>query len=921
MARDYKDTLLMMNTEFSMKANLPLKEPEMVEKWNNNHIYEKALEQNKGNNAYILHDGPPYANGAIHIGHALNKILKDIIVRYKTMQGFYSPYIPGWDTHGLPIENAMTKALKVNRKEIETVAFRQMCRDYALKQVAGQKEGFKRLGVLGDWENPYLTLAPQFEAEQLKVFAKMASRGLIYKGLKPVYWSPSSESALAEAEIEYHDVSGESIYLAFKVVDGKGVLDNDTEVVIWTTTPWTIPANLAVSVNPLFEYEVIECENGRKIVLAKELKETVLKEFGYENTKVLKEVKGQDLEYITYENPMGRICPIILGNHVTLDAGTGLVHTAPGFGEDDFNVGKQYGLEIFAPVDSKGFLTEDCNEFGGLFYEAANPVIIESLEQRGILLCKKTIVHSYPHDWRTKKPIIFRATPQWFASIEALKEDMLKSISEVNWKPSWGDVRIGNMVKDRKEWCISRQRVWGVPIPVFYCENGEPILDEKVILHVADIVAKEGSDAWFAKEAKELLPEGYTNPNSPNGIFTKEKDIMDVWFDSGSSHHGVLVARNLPYPADLYLEGADQYRGWFNSSLSTGVAMTGKAPYKNIVTHGFVLDGQGNKMSKSLGNTVDPNQVCKQYGADILRLWVASSEYTADVRVSDNIIKQNAEGYRKIRNTFRFLLGNLSDYNNDKDRIEYNQLDEVSQYMESKLNALLDKAYNAYEGLDYDEVYRAVLNYMTNDLSAFYLDFTKDILYIENMNNIARRSIQTVLFDNLNALVRLLTPIIPFTCEEIYSYMKEMGSGLDKESAALLRMVQPVKYENSDELLAKYARFMTLRDDVLKAIEEARNNKVIGKSLSSKLVIYPTEEAKQLLKSMKCDLGTVFIVSEFVLSEEDIDAPQYESGKISVTAREGLVCERCWKTVDALDENGLCPRCAEILAQNNANNQ
>ena len=913
MGKDYKDTLLMMNTEFSMKANLPQKEPEFVKKWDSNNIYQKALEQNKGNKEYILHDGPPYANGNIHIGHALNKVLKDIMVRYKTMQGFYSPYIPGWDTHGLPIETALTKALKVNRKEIETVKFREMCRDYAEKQVALQKEGFKRLGVLGDWDNPYLTLRPEFEAQQLRVFAKMASKGLIFKGLKPVYWSPSSESALAEAEIEYHDVTGESIYLAFKVVDGKGVLDTDTEVTIWTTTPWTIPANLAVSVNPLFEYVVVKCENGRKLVLAKELKDTVLKEFGYENYEVVKTVKGVDLEYVTYVNPAGKVCPVILGNHVTLDAGTGLVHTAPGFGEDDFNVGKEYGLEIFAPVDAKGYLTSETNEFAGLFYEAANPVIIESLENRGILLCKKKIVHSYPHDWRTKKPVIFRATPQWFASIEALKEDMLKAIDEVNWKPSWGSVRIGNMVKDRKEWCISRQRVWGVPIPVFYCENGEPILDEKVINHVADIVQTKGTDAWLTMSAKELLPEGYTNPNSPNGEFTKETDIMDVWFDSGSSHQGVLVERGLPYPADLYLEGADQYRGWFNSSLSTGVAMTGKAPYKNIITHGFVLDGNGNKMSKSLGNTVDPNQVCNEMGADILRLWVASCEYTADVRVSKDILKQSAEAYRKIRNTFRFLLGNLSDYNNDTDRVSYDDLDEVSKYMECKLNQLLKKVYSAYDDLSCDEVYRAVLNYMTNDLSAFYCDFTKDILYIEKRDNIARRSIQTALFDSLNALVRVLTPIIPFTCDEIYSYMKTMGKGMDKESAALLHMVEACEPKDSKELLEKYDKFMTLRDDVLKAIEDARNNKVIGKSLSSKLVIYPTKEAKELLDSMKCDLKTVFIVSELVISDKDIDGSEYGIGKISVTAREGVVCDRCWKVVDSVNEDGLCERCAEIL--------
>ena len=922
MERDYKDTLLMMNTEFSMKANLPTKEPDLVKKWDELDIYKKNLELNKKNLSFILHDGPPYANGNIHIGHALNKILKDILIRFYTMEGYYSPYIPGWDTHGLPIENALTKALKVNRKEVETVAFRKMCREYALKQVALQKEGFKRLGVLGDWEDPYLTLDPKFEAEQLRVFARMASRGLIYKGLKPVYWSPSSESALAEAEIEYYDVKGESIFLGFPVIDGKGVLDLDEEITIWTTTPWTIPANLAVSVNPLYEYVVVKLGekednklSNRKLVFAKELAASVLKEMGFEegDYEVVKTIKGRELEYVQYKNPAGKVCPVILGNHVTLDAGTGLVHTAPGFGEDDFNVGRTYGLDVLVNVDSKGFLTEEAGEFAGLFYDNANQVIIENLDSRGFLLLKKTIVHSYPHDWRTKKPIIFRATPQWFASIDALKDDMMKAISEVEWKPSWGDTRIGNMVKDRKEWCISRQRVWGVPIPVFYCENGDCILDEDVILHVASIVEKEGTDAWFSKDAKELLPAGYTHPSSPNGIFTKETDIMDVWFDSGTSHHGVLVARNLPYPADVYLEGSDQYRGWFNSSLSTGVAMTGKAPYKRVITHGFTLDGQGNKMSKSAGNTIDPNQVCKEYGADILRLWVASSEYTADIRVSKDILKQNTEAYRKIRNTFRFLLGNLSDYNNDKDRIEYKDLDEVSKYIECKLNQLLEKCYKAYESLSCDEVYRSVLNYMTNDLSAFYLDFTKDILYIEKYNNIKRRSIQTVLFDNLNALVRLLTPIIPFTCEEIYSFMKNMGSDMDKESVYLLRMVKTIKYDDSEYLLNKYAKFMVLRDDVLKAIEEARNNKIIGKSLASKLIIYPNSDAKELLDSMKCDLERVFIVSSLEIVDHDIDANDYNIGKISVHLCDGITCERCWKIVPSVGEDGLCQRCHEIV--------
>lgn len=909
MGNDYKNTLLMMNTEFSMKANLPTKEPEIQKMWEEKHIYEKALAQNEGNQSFVLHDGPPYANGSIHLGHALNKIIKDFIVRYKTMKGFYSPYIPGWDTHGLPIETALTKNLKVNRKTIDTATFRDMCYDYAMKQVEIQKEGFKRIGVLGDWDHPYITLQKEFEAEQIKVFAKMVEKGFIFKGLKPVYWSPSSESALAEAEVEYHDVTSDTIYLAFKVVDGKGVLENDTEVVIWTTTPWTIPGNLAVCVNPLFDYVVFELK-GRKLVVAKELLEKFVSEIGESDYKVLKEIKGRDLEYLTYVNPMNRVCPIILGNHVTLDAGTGLVHTAPGFGDDDFNVGKQYGLEVFAPVDSRGFLTEEALEFGGLFYEEANKVIIEKLTERNILLHKNKITHSYPHDWRTKKPIIFRATPQWFASIEGLKDDMMKAIEEVSWKPSWGGLRLGNMVKDRKEWCISRQRAWGVPIPVFYCEDGTAIMDKDVILHISDLFREHGSAIWFRKEAKELLPAGYTNEHSPNGQFTKEMDIMDVWFDSGSSHHGAMLARGIDYPADLYFEGSDQYRGWFNSSLSTGVAMTKKAPFKMVLSHGFVLDGAGNKMSKSLGNVIDPLNVCKEMGADILRLWVASSEYTSDIRVSKDILKQNSEAYRKIRNTFRFLLGNLSDFNNLTDSLDYSELSEVDQYMLCKLNALCEKVFKAYENYSYDDVYRTIINYITNDLSAFYLDFTKDILYIEEMNNKQRRGIQTVLFANLDTLLRLLTPIIPFTCEEIYSFMNIS----DKlESVYLLHMPELKEYPNSLELLDKYSKFMLVRADVLKAIENARNEKIIGKSMSAKLVIYPNDSVKELLSSIEYDLATIFIVSEFCLSDVKIDGETFDSGLISVSAREGVICDRCWKVVDEVSEAGLCSRCQEII--------
>ena len=916
MAKDYKDTLHMMNTEFSMRANLNQKEPAMVETWDNKDIYHEILKKNEGKPTFILHDGPPYANGSIHVGHALNKILKDFIIRYKSMSGFYAPYVPGWDTHGLPIENALTKNSKVNRKELSVSEFRKLCEEYAHKQVEGQKEGFKRLGVIGDFDNPYLTLAKDFEAEQIRVFGKMASHGYIYKGLKPVYWSPSSETALAEAEIEYHDITSPSIYLAFKVKDGKGVLDNDEELVIWTTTPWTIPANLAVCVNGEFTYVVVRVAkfNNRKFVVAKELLESFLNHVCGEEKEhqIVKELNGSDLEYVTYFHPLNdRICPVILGDHVTLESGTGLVHTAPGHGEDDYIVGKKYNLEVVCPVDSRGFMTEEAGEFAGLFYEKAQAPIMEKLASKEILLKAEEVTHSYPHDWRTNKPIIFRATAQWFASIDDIKKDMLENIASVHWIPSWGEVRISNMVKDREAWCISRQRVWGVPIPVFYCEDGEIILDTDIINHVADLFEKHGSNVWFEKDAKDLLPAGYTNPHSPNGIFTKENDIMDVWFDSGSSHQYVCKREKYPYPVDLYLEGADQYRGWFNSSLSTGVAVTGKAPYKEVLTHGFVLDGAGNKMSKSLGNTIDPLKVCQEFGADILRLWVASVEYTADVRISIDIVKQNAEAYRKIRNTFRFLLGNLSDYNNDTDKVPYEKLAEVDRYMVCKLNDLLEKAYKAYDEYNFSEVYRLVLNYMTNDLSAFYLDFTKDILYIEATNNLARRSIQTVFYQHLDSLLRLLTPMIPFTCEEIYSYM----NGKKEDSVALLDMVKVVKHEEANDLFNKYAKLMALRDDVLKAIEEARNAKVIGKSLSALVEIKPNSEVKALLDDLQADPKTLFIVSEFRVNDKLNDGVNYPSGMIKVSAREGVICARCWQVVDHVSEDELCDRCRCVLEE------
>ncbi|EDL62612.1 isoleucyl-tRNA synthetase, partial [Bacillus sp. SG-1] len=856
---NYKDTLLMPKTEFPMRGNLPKREPEMQEKWNEMDIYKKVQERTEGRPLFILHDGPPYANGDLHMGHALNKVLKDFIVRYKSMSGYNAPYVPGWDTHGLPIEQALTKK-GVNRKEMTVAEFRKLCEEYAYGQIDSQRTQFKQIGVRGDWDNPYITMKPEYEAEQIKVFGDMANKGYIYKGLKPVYWSPSSESALAEAEIEYQDKRSPSIYVGFKVKEGNGVLEEGTQIIIWTTTPWTIPANLAITVHADLSYVVAEVE-GNKYVVAEDLLEEVTSVLEWNDPTVVKTVKGSELEQVKAQHPLyDRESLVILGDHVTTDSGTGCVHTAPGHGEDDYLVGKKYGLDILCPVNDKGVMTEEAPGFEGLFYDAANKPITEKLQEAGALLKLEFITHSYPHDWRTKKPVIFRATPQWFASIDAFREDLLQAVKDTKWVPAWGETRLYNMVRDRGDWCISRQRAWGVPIPVFYAENGEEIITEETIAHVSELFREHGSNIWFEKNAKELLPEGFTHEGSPNGEFTKEQDIMDVWFDSGSSHQSVLHQRDdLQRPADLYLEGSDQYRGWFNSSLTTGVAVTGKAPYKGVLSHGFVNDGEGRKMSKSIGNIVVPDKVIKQMGADILRLWVASVDYQADVRLSDAILKQVSEVYRKIRNTYRFLLGNLADFNPEKDAISYDNLREVDQFMLVKLNDLIKSVTTAYENYEFSSIYTSVNNFCTLDLSSFYLDFAKDVLYIEAEDNFERRAMQTVLHESLLALTKLMSPILSHTADEVWSHM----SSQQEESVQLTDMPEYRELPNSKELLSKWEAFLKLRDNVLKALEEARNEKIIGKSLTAKVTLYVNDETKELLDSVKEDLKQLFIVSAF----------------------------------------------------------
>lgn len=916
---NYKDTLLMPKTEFPMRGNLPKREPEIQKRWEEMNIYEKVQERTKDRPLFVLHDGPPFANGHLHMGHALNKILKDFIVRYKSMSGYCAPFVPGWDTHGLPIEQVLTNK-GINRKEMSVIEFRKLCEQYAFEQIDIQREEFKRLGVRGDWDNPYITLQPEFEAQQVLVFGEMAKKGYIYKGVKPVYWSPSSESALAEAEIEYKDKRSPSIYVAFKVKDGKGVLDTDTSFVIWTTTPWTIPANLGITVHPDLVYVVVSVD-GNKYVVAEELLESCQKEIGWENFEVIKKIPGKDLEYIVCKHPFyDRDSLVMIGEHVTTDAGTGCVHTAPGHGEDDFNIGKKYGLPVLSPIDDKGYFTEEAEGFAGMFYDDANKAVTERLESVGALLKLGFITHSYPHDWRTKKPVIFRATSQWFASIKDFREDLLRAVRETKWIPSWGEIRIYNMIKDREDWCISRQRVWGVPIPVFYGENGKPIITDETIDHVAKLFREHGSNIWFEWDVKDLLPEGFTHEYSPNGIFTKETDIMDVWFDSGSSHQAVLVEREeLRRPADLYLEGSDQYRGWFNSSLSTCVAVTGKAPYKGVLSHGFVLDGEGRKMSKSLGNVVDPLKVMKQYGADILRLWVASVDYQSDVRLSDSILKQVAEVYRKIRNTFRFMLGNLFDFDPEKDLVPYEKLREVDKFMLVKLNKVIKKVLNAYENYDYPTIYHTVNNFCTVDLSAFYFDFSKDILYIEVPNHPHRRAIQSVLYETLVSLAKLISPILPHTADEVWSYIP----AVKEESVQLTDMPEYVELPDADKIAEKWNGFMRIRDDVLKALEEARNEKIIGKSLNAKVTLYATEEAGKLLDSINEDLKQLFIVSDFEVAGSYEEAPEealkLETAAIVVSPAPGETCERCWVVSTDVghdkDHPTLCARCVEIVKE------
>ena len=918
--KDYGKTLNLPKTDFPMRGNLPEREPEFQKEIFDNDLYEKILEKNKGHESFVLHDGPPYANGEIHIGHALNKILKDTIVRYKALKGFYTPYVPGFDTHGMPTEKKAIEKLGLDRDKIPVSQFRDTCleftRDYKDKQI----EGFKRIGAIGDWKDPYITYEPRSEARQLGVFYDMYKNGYLYKGLKPVYWCTDCETALAEAEIEYQDVDTMSIFVKFPVVDSKEKFDaKNTSFVIWTTTPWTLPGNVGITIGGEFEYSIVETGN-EKLIIATELVENVMKQAGIEEYKTVKTLDGVELEGVLCKHPfLDRESRVVLGSDdtivVELGTGTGAVHTAPGYGKEDYLCGLKNGLEIVVTVDGKGYQTEGAGVFEGLRYDESNDKIIEWLEENKFLLHKQKLNHSYPHCWRCKNPIIFRATEQWFCSVDKFKDEAVKAAEGVKWFPIWGLDRISNMIKERADWCISRQRTWGVPLPIYYCsECGHEYITEESIEKLKETFKEKGSNAWWDLSAKELMPENSKCEKCGCTEFVKEKDIMDVWFDSGSTHQSVLVDRGLPYPADLYLEGADQYRGWFQSSLLTSVATNGIAPYKQVLTHGWTVDGQGKKMSKSIGNIIPPQAVIKEYGADILRLWVLSSDYHSDVSLSKDILKQITEVYRKMRNTARYILGNTSDFNPDTDMVEYKDLEEIDKYALLKLNDLVKKCTESYDRYDFHEAYQAINVFCVTDMSSFYLDIIKDRLYSSKVDSKERRAAQTTMYLILNSLVKMLAPLTCFTAEEIWKYMPKTKNA-DVESVMLTDYpVVNEEYEN-EEIRTKWEKIVDIKEIVSKKLEEARAEKVIGHSLNAKVTLYAEGDLYKFIKDNLKLLQSVFITSGVEVEENQRDA-EVKLG-VKVEQAEGEKCERCWmfsNTVGEDKENPtICHRCSEVL--------
>ena len=904
---DYKETLHMPNTTFEMRGNLAKKEPGILKKWQENNYYQNILAHHEGEKSFILHDGPPYANGNLHAGTAMNRVIKDFIVRSHAMSGYYTPFFPGWDTHGLPIENAIQK-LGVNRKEMSSADFRKKCEEYARQQIAQQMETEKRLGQIADYDHPYISLLPGFEARQVRTFGKMASEGMIFQGLKPVYWSPFNETAVADSEIVYKDVKDATIYLAFQIADGKGVLDSDDYYVIWTTTPWTIPANEAVSLNPDLTYAEVLTEKGKLVVLEKFV-DALLAKFHLENKGILRTFKGQELEGITYHHVvLDKECPTLVGNHVTDEDGTGVVHTAGGHGLDDYLVCAKYGLAPINTVDYQGNMNEEAGEkYKGMFFEDCSKAIIHDMNEKGCLLAVENIVHSYPHDDRLKKKVIFRAVKQWFCSIDKLKPQLLDEIdNKIKWHNSFGQKRMHNMIADRGDWCISRQRLWGVPIPIIYNEDGSPIMELEVFNHIADLFEEHGSNYWFEHDAKELLPEGYTNEKSPNGIFTKEKDIMDVWFDSGSSWNE-LIARGYVYPCDIYFEGSDQYRGWFNSSLIVSTAVNGTAPYKEVLSHGYVVDSNGEKMSKSVGNVVNPLDIINVNGADVFRLWAMTSDFKEDLKLGPSNIKQVSDQYRKIRNTFRFLLGNVNaeDFNPKKDMLSYDELTAVDQYILVRLNDVVKAVRQDTEEYDYVDASKVLTNFMVVELSSYYCDFTKDILYCDALDDVRRRQVQTVYWTCLDTLVKLWAPFLCYTTEEVWEHFNND----EAESVHYCHFPEVHTYANEQELKDTFTSLLNVRDAVMKALEESRSEKTIGTAQEAHAVIECTKADKELLEgTLKEDVAQWLIVSKATLKEA-------ETNKVSILKATGDKCPRCWNYTEEADENGLCPRCHRVMSK------
>lgn len=945
--KNYKDTLNLPQTTLSMRANATQREPEIQKFWEENDIYHKIIESKEKSNSFVLHDGPPYlSSGKIHVGTALNKILKDIIIKYKSMKGFYSPYVPGYDGHGLPIENAVVKNIKGGRHSITEGELRQKCREYAQNSLKGQESEFKRLGVLGNWENPYLTISPEYEAEQVRVFGEMYKKGYIEKGLKPVYWCASCETALAEAEVEYADVSSKSIYVRFEFDEESTVKINEilrhnpsyrgeTEksaqnnvrriyAIIWTTTPWTIPSNVAISMHPRFEYTLFE-KDGDIYVTATDLLGAFLADVGWEENdiKVVATAIGQDFELMEVHHPLiDRKSKIILGEHVTLDAGTGLVHTAPGHGLEDYEVGVKYGIEVLSPLDASGCWTEEGRipELVGVPYYKGNDMVIDMLENKKALVYQNEISHSYPHCWRCKHPVIYRATPQWFVKVDKFRQQAMDEIHKVKWIPASGESRIGNMVEGRSDWCISRQRAWGVPIPIFYCEDcGEVICNDETIENVAKMFERESSDAWVNHSAEELLPVGFVCPKCGKTHFRKEKDIMDVWFDSGVSWRAVVEKRadELNHtPVDMYLEGSDQHRGWFQSSLLTSIATQGIAPYKQVLTHGFVFGEDGRKMSKSLGNYIRPDDIIKNYGADILRLWAASVDYKNDIKIGNNIVGQLVEIFKKTRNTARFLIGNLFDFDPKADYVQYEDLKLIDKFALHKLNKLVAEVTQAFEGYEFYKYFQCLQNFAAVDLSSFYLDIVKDRLYTAGKKSLSRRACQTVLYENLMALLRILTPVMPHQAEDIWQSVPEVQKG-GLVSILLADFPEVHPQWDNEELAQEFSKILKSREVVTRAIEPLRADKKVGSALE--VGVYVKADDNAVLKANESDLADIYIVSQAYItdqkpSEEILNEYTEEGYSVWVVKAKGEKCCRCWKYRE-LNSNGICPDCAEAVGE------